>query len=140
MYTITNAINLIEEPNDCPVSIQQWGGNFPKTDKNEIVIYHSKNMKRFKSQSVQVLHYRQQFLLLPSQIPLFRYSSSIYKIIWSFMLEIQLNFTFLLKKNSNSQYIGLQLPKRKCCCCCYSSYNKWLSFVLYSHILKKCSF
>ena len=48
VYTITNAINLLTIKNfpgrifqqylkDCLVSIKQWDGIFPKTDKNEIV-------------------------------------------------------------------------------------------------------
>ena len=56
------------------------------------------------------------------------------------LLEIQLHFTFLLKKNSNSQYFSLQAYKRKCCCYCYSNCNDCLSFSLHSHILRKCSF
>ena len=47
-------------------------------------------MRRLNLQSVQSLHYMQLFLLLPSQIALFRYSSSVYKniSIWSFIGNI----------------------------------------------------
>ena len=76
--------------------------------QKKIIPYQSKNMRRLKS--VQSLHYMYLFLLLPSQISLFRYSSSVHKNNWS-STEIQLH-------------------------CCYSSYNK-TSFCLYSHILKK---
>ena len=44
-------------------------------------MYHNNNMKGLKLQSVQSLHNMQQFLLLLSHKPLFRYTSLVYKNI-----------------------------------------------------------
>ena len=109
-------------------------------------MYHCKSMRCLKLQSVQSLHNMQQFLLLPSHRPLFRYFSLVYKNISTYVsiysftgntatlqifVEEELKLTIFQSVSIQKKVLLLLLLQLQ------QSVSATATFSLYSHMLNK---